>query len=110
MRHFNKCPEDVLAVIIPARKTNWCDETDQYLDELPAATATWTEFAEIAKNVDYYDGYGIAEIATDLTILLRDNTWFTRWEYDGSEGWQYHCPPSMPTETRPLLQSDLQEA
>lgn len=109
LRHFNKSPEDVLAVMIPARGTNWCDETDQYLDKLPAATATWTEFAKLAKDVDYDDGYGLEEIVTDLTILLRDNTWFTRWEYDGSEGWQYHCPPTMPTETRPLLQSDLQE-
>lgn len=95
LEYFNKCPEDVVSVM------SWCDETSQQ------TTATWTEFAELAKGVNYYRGYGLEEISSDLTILFRDNTWMSRWEYGGSEGWQYHCPPTIPTDAQPMKQDDL---
>jgi hypothetical protein len=42
-------------------------------------------------NVKYNDGYGTQELCG--TIWYADGTWSTRWEYDGSEGWEYHkCP------------------
>ena len=95
LEYYNKCPEDVVSVM------SWCHEQDQQ------TTATWTEFAELAKGVNYYRGVGLDEISPDLTILFRDNTWLTRWEYDGSEGWQYHCPPTIRTDAQPMKQNDL---
>lgn len=46
-------------------------------------------------DTEYDDGYGAAEVATDLVILMKDGSWFSRWEYDGSEGWQYNRRPQL---------------
>ena len=48
----------------------------------------WNEFAKIS-NFDYDSGYGGAEIPTDLIVYFKDNTYMFRWEYDGSEWWEY---------------------
>ena len=40
-------------------------------------------------NFNYDDGYGGTEIATDLIVYFNDHTYMQRWEYDGSEGWEY---------------------
>jgi hypothetical protein len=52
---------------------------------------TWDQFKEIA-NIEYDPGYGGQEIAKDLVIVGRD-FWFERYEYDGSEWWEYKEPP-----------------
>ena len=96
LEYYNKCPEDVVIVMIPA----WNEEDE-------GITATWTEFAELAKDVNYYRGFGLSEVKARLTILFRDNTWLARWEDGGSEGWEYHSPPTIPTGTRPMKQDDL---
>lgn len=44
-------------------------------------------------DVEYDPGYGSQEVASDLVILMRDGSWFTRAEYDGSEWWAYHKAP-----------------
>lgn len=42
----------------------------------------------------YYDsGYGAAEIAEDL-VIVGDNWWLERREYDGSEWWEFKSLPS----------------
>ncbi len=51
----------------------------------------WIEkdvFEEVAKNTIYDDGYGGSEVAEDLKVV-GDNWWLERWEYDGSEGWDF---------------------
>lgn len=48
----------------------------------------WNEFVKIA-NFEYDSGYGCAEIPTDLIVYFKDNTYMFRWEYDGSEWWEY---------------------
>lgn len=53
---------------------------------------TWDEFMEIAGEINYDDGYGGQEIATDL-IIVGDNWWFERSEYDGSEWWEFKTIP-----------------
>lgn len=58
------------------------------------------EFVELAKATDYDAGYGAPKVATDLIILLKDGSWLTREEYDGSEWWQMHRRPSPPEEAR----------
>lgn len=47
---------------------------------------------------EYDAGYGFPEVATDLVIVFKDNSWLERAEYDGSEWWEYKKPPTMPLE------------
>ena len=53
-------------------------------------------FREVAASANYSEGYGAQKIAYDLRIVFHDNTWMTRYEYDGSEWWMYHIPPRKP--------------
>lgn len=48
---------------------------------------SWEDFEKIS-NIEYDSGYGGQEIATDL-IIVGNNWWLERGEYDGSEWWQY---------------------
>lgn len=53
--------------------------------------AGWREFRDLA-DVEYDDGYGAPEVATDLEIWFQDGTYFVRAEYDGSEWWDAVIP------------------
>ena len=55
-------------------------------------------FLELADDI-YYNIYGGVEVAADL-MVVGDGWWLSRWEYDGSEGWEYNEPPKMPEEVR----------
>lgn len=46
-------------------------------------------------NIDYYSGYGSAEIMEDLIIVGKD-FWLERREYDGSEWWAFMEFPKVP--------------
>lgn len=52
-------------------------------------------FIEQAKNTNYNNGYGRAEINLSL-IIVGDNWWLERNEYDGSEWWVYKKMPIKP--------------
>jgi len=43
----------------------------------------------------YDSGYGSPELPTDLVMVMKDNSWFERYEYDGSEGWEYQFAPRV---------------
>lgn len=53
---------------------------------------SWQEFEEKFKDVFYDSGYGSAEIAEDL-VVVGDNWWLERAEYDGLEWWEFKTPP-----------------
>ena len=53
---------------------------------------SWDEFAEIAKGVEYDSGYGSQKIASDLVVVLQ-NGWLERHEYDGCEWWEHKHGP-----------------
>jgi hypothetical protein len=72
----NKTPADVL----------WVGGAKQYF--------TWDEFASVA-NVEYSNGYGSQEVATDLVVVGKD-FWLERHEYDGSEDWEFKTMPTKP--------------
>ena len=57
---------------------------------------TWEEFIALA-NVDYDCGYGSQKVAMDL-VIVGDNWYMDRGEYDGQEWWEFHTPPQRPTE------------
>jgi len=48
------------------------------------------EFFETARATEYNNGYGGIAIPKDIVIVMRDDSWFERREYDGSEWWT-HC-------------------
>lgn len=55
-------------------------------------SCSWGEF-ELLANVEYDDGFGSQEIASDLHIVFNDKTYLYRGEYDGSEWWEYVSYP-----------------
>ena len=62
----------------------------------------WREFEALA-DVEYDDGYGAPEVATDLEIRFQDGTYFVRAEYDGSEWWDAVIPRVNPeSSTKPI--------
>jgi len=54
------------------------------------------DFVQFLSDIDFkYDcGFGGQELYG--TIWFEDDTWADRWEYDGSEGWEYQCLPPIP--------------
>ena len=65
---------------------NWVGNNKFYFDV--------NEFLNIA-NVEYDDSYGAPEVAQDL-LVVGDNWWLERHEYDGSEWWEYKEIPLKP--------------
>lgn len=59
---------------------NWIGSEDGYI--------SLETFKKLA-NVEYDDDFGGQEVASDL-IIVGDNFYMTRGEYDGSEWWVYH--------------------
>lgn len=69
---------------------------------------TWTlypsyyedDYKKFLKSIDfdYSDGYGSQELGG--TIWFEDGTFADRGEYDGSEWWEYHKAPPLPTPTK----------
>ena len=49
-----------------------------------------------ALDFDYDSGYGMQEL--EGTLWFSDNIWCTRFEYDGSECWQHHSTPEIPSD------------
>ena len=47
-------------------------------------------------DFEYDSGYGAPEIATDL-IIVGEDWWLERHEYDGSEWWEYKELPKLNT-------------
>ena len=53
------------------------------------------KFWEMA-NREFDAGYGGTEVAEDL-VVVGDNRWLERAEYDGSEWWEYREKPEEPS-------------
>ena len=79
IKHMNPDTEETKTIALPVNYT---------LDEL------FDFFKKLDFNYD--DGYGRQELYG--TVWLKDNTWFSRYEYDGSEWWIYNEVPPIPKE------------
>lgn len=55
---------------------------------------SWADFKDKFKNLRYDDGFGAQEIASDL-VVVGDNWWLEREEYDGAERWAYKKSPKI---------------
>ena len=66
---------------------NWvgCDEFTIPLENFVACA-----------DEEYDDGYGAQEVATDI-VVVGENWWLERHEYDGSEWWEYKELPHKPS-------------
>ena len=65
----------------------WCGSNKNYVDV--------DKFIELA-DTRYDDGYGAPEVAENL-LVVGNNWWLERHEYDGSEWWEYKECPQKPT-------------
>jgi hypothetical protein len=57
-------------------------------------SAPWEEFARLADRT-YDNGYGGAEVS-GLLVIVGDDWWLERHEYDGSEWWEFKRLPTRP--------------
>lgn len=62
---------------------------------------TWAEFCAMA-DVEYHNGFGAQEVASDLAIVFSDGSSMCRSEYDGSECWEFAKPFVEPTSAKPI--------
>jgi len=55
---------------------------------------SWEAFAALADR-EYDPGFGGAEVLQDL-VVVGDDWWLEREEYDGSEWWEFKRKPTKP--------------
>lgn len=54
---------------------------------------TWQAFTRIS-DFEYHNGYGAQEVARDL-VIVGDDYWLERREYDGAECWELKRMPVL---------------
>jgi hypothetical protein len=81
LAQYNKSAEDVKCVLVRA-----------YGTLATLGTCSFAKFADLAKDIEYDAGYGGEEINSGL-VILGNEWWLSRWEYDGSEGWKFNTIP-----------------
>lgn len=90
LKDNNKTFEDIL----------WIGTRNYYVDK--------EKFKEIA-NVEYDDGYGGQEVARNL-IIVGDDWYLERNEYDGSEWWELKKMPIKPDKKLDLKALTIDQA
>lgn len=60
---------------------------------------TKENFEQVAKKTIYNSDFGSAEVAEDL-VIVGDNWWLERHEYDGAEWWEYKETPKQINEVK----------
>lgn len=71
---------------------------------------SWNDFVTNFKTVTYDDGFGSQEVAADLVVAFKDGSWLERYEYDGSEGWDYSKAPIKSKTPKPFKFIDVNSA
>lgn len=71
------------------------NDEKQYILKVNHTEEEFQSFLE-SLNFNYYSGYGGQELFG--TVWLKDDSWCTRGEYDGSEWWEYNKLPEIPLE------------
>ena len=91
METYGKKFTDVKEVTWCVCKYTECKD-GTYQNHVEYRRCTWDTFSKAAAKIDYDSGYGAQEIEDSLIVLFNDGAWLERWEYDGSEGWDYRMP------------------
>ena len=92
LRTYGKTPDDVHWV----GRAFWTSG-----DNLKVYKSTWEDFFSKA-DFEYDSGYGAPETPMDL-IIVGEDFWLERNEYDGSKWWEFKTMPIEPKETRELV-------
>lgn len=94
--------EETLDMLKDCGKTEddviWVGRCEYWASSYPDVKNTWEWFKSKA-NFEYDNGYGGAEIPLSLVVVGED-FWLERHEYDGSEWWEYKRIPTEPFETK----------
>ena len=72
---------------------NWDDDATPIELKVGYNQSEWDLFLN-QLDFEYNDGFGSQEI--DGIIWFENNTWATRYNYDGKEWWEYNCLPEIP--------------
>jgi hypothetical protein len=75
------------------------DDVDAVILEDDNVVIPKVNFEEVARKTNYNNGFGRAEIRSDL-IIVGWNWWLERAEYDGSEWWELKIKPFIPNEVK----------
>lgn len=88
----------VTCAIIDYQSYSFRDEDEKESEHRLRVGYTQEEYDAFVDSLDfvYDDGYGTQQLYG--TIWFADGTWSDRYEYDGSERWDYHCVPTIPEE------------
>jgi hypothetical protein len=71
----------------------WGEDTNKIVLKLGHTKEEAEAFFK-ALDFKYNDGFGSQELFG--TVWLTYGVWLSRWEYDGSEGWQVNSCPHIP--------------
>ena len=66
---------------------------------------SWEEFKKIAKKFNYDAGFGAWYVPLDL-VVVGDDWWLERQEYDGAEWWEYRTTPKKQPDAKPFKRLD----
>lgn len=84
---------------------NLLDETVEFLEKYgktmddvifiqgDAFEITRKNFETVARDTEYYSGYGAQHVPKDL-VLVGEDWWIERCEYDGAEWWDFKSIPA----------------
>jgi hypothetical protein len=67
---------------------------------------SWEGFVKLAKDHNYDNGYGGENIHLSL-VVVGDDWWLGRQEYDGSEWWEFFTLPVLKEKFSELTQENL---
>lgn len=70
-----------------------------------SAWFSWDEFSALS-NFEYDSGYGCEEI-NDTLMVVGEDFWLERHEYDGSEWWEFKKLPDLPRNRKVPTKDDL---
>ena len=99
LKYRNKTIEDINFIAISKEDEDCClyeHSFDHDSDNMIKIDID--SFLEVAKNTEYDDGFGGTEIPLSL-IIVGDDWWLERHEYDGSEWFEFKKRISEPKET-----------
>jgi hypothetical protein len=107
LKSRDKTPADVSWVGVRIARWLAVVPKEKRLPPDPMPVGSWDDFAKFA-DFEYNAGYGGNEVQGNL-IVVGDNWWLERGEYDGSEWWEFKTIPQKSADTTPLRPTDLHE-
>lgn len=77
--------------------TTWEEDTPTFITGLKV-NHTPAEFNDFMNSLDFQYNSGFGSQNLFGTVWFTDGTWMDRGEYDGSEWWEHHRCPQVPSE------------